>query len=321
MEIVAEIAAMAGANPMIPLAILLLCGGGAVLAWPVLAGDGGRSDLKRRLRLDDAGPRATATDAKEARGAAVVRERAARTAQEFYAKTDPDNVARLRMKLIQAGYMDPRAVGMFFLIRFAALLAGATAAILAVEFLNAGSGYDNRWIYVGIIAGKSYFMPGIVLGRMVKKRMVEYRNGFPDFMDLMVVCADAGMSMEAAIERVSRELAATYPSLAQNLQLVSIELRAGRGLDDALRSLADRLSLDEVRSFATLLQQSKELGTSLSGALRVFSDEMRHKRMSLAEEKAHALPAKMSVPVTVCILPVVMMIAIIPIIVKLTAMD
>ena len=81
----------------------------------------------------------------------------------------------------------------------------------------------------------------------------------------------------------------TYPSLSQNLQLVSLELRAGRSLDDALKSLADRLSLDEVRSFATLLQQSKELGTSLSGALRVFSDEMRHKRMSLAEEKAHAL--------------------------------
>ena len=82
------------------------------------------------------------------------------------------------------------------------------------------------------------------------------------------------------------------------------------------RALADRLGVDEVRAFATLLQQSKELGTSLSGALKVFSDEMRHKRMSAAEEKAHALPAKMSIPVTVCILPVVVMIAIIPIIVR-----
>jgi tight adherence protein C len=140
-------------------------------------------------------------------------------------------------------------------------------------------------------------------------------------MDLMIACSDAGISREAAIERVSRELAVTYPSLSQNLQLVSIELRAGRSLDDALKSLADRLSLDEVRSFATLLQQSKELGTSLSGALRVFSDEMRHKRMSLAEEKAHALPAKMSIPVTVCILPVVLMVAIIPIVVRLTALE
>jgi len=166
-----------------------------------------------------------------------------------------------------------------------------------------------------------YFMPGLMLTRLVATKMREYRNGFPDFMDLMIVCSDAGLSMEAGVERVSRELAKTYPSLSQNLQLVSLELRAGRSLDDALKALSDRLSLDEVRSFATLLQQSKELGTSLSGALRVFSDEMRHKRMSLAEEKAHALPAKMSVPVTVCILPVVLMIAIIPIIVKMSAME
>ena len=166
-----------------------------------------------------------------------------------------------------------------------------------------------------------YFVPGLILSQKIRAKMREYRNGFPDFMDLMIVCSDAGMSMEAGIERVSRELGPTYPSLSENLQLVSIELRAGRSLDDALKSLGDRLSLAEVRSFATLLQQSKELGTSLSGALRVFSDEMRHKRMSLAEEKAHALPAKMSVPVTVCILPVVLMIAIIPIIVKMTAGD
>ena len=169
--------------------------------------------------------------------------------------------------------------------------------------------------------GAGYFMTGLFLAGRIRTKMREYRNGFPDFMDLMIVCSDAGMSMEAGIERVSKELALTYPSLSQNLQLVSLELRAGRRLDDALRSLSDRLNLDEVRSFATLLQQSKELGTSLSGALRVFSDEMRHKRMSLAEEKAHALPAKMSVPVTVCILPVVLMIAIIPIIVKLSMMD
>jgi tight adherence protein C len=151
----------------------------------------------------------------------------------------------------------------------------------------------------------------------VNQRVTEYRNGFPDFMDLMIVCADAGMSLEASIERVSKEIRVTYPLLSQNLVLVSLELRAGRSINEALKALSERLGVDEVRAFATLLQQSKELGTSLSGALKVFSDEMRHKRMSAAEEKAHALPAKMSIPVTVCILPVVVMIAIIPIIVKL----
>lgn len=306
-------------DSMVPVALVLLAAGGVALAWPLVTGRQERSDVKRRLRLD----LRTEEEAKPAGGpqkANVVREKAARTAQEFYARTDPENVARLRLRLIQAGYMNPRAVGMFFLIRFAALTGGIALAFLFVMAFGSEAVSFNRWVFVGMTGILGYFLPGLVLAQKVKTRMREYRNGFPDFMDLMIVCSDAGMSMEAGIERVSKELQLTYPSLAENLQLVSLELRAGRSLDDALKALADRLSLDEVRSFATLLQQSKELGTSLSGALRVFSDEMRHKRMSLAEEKAHALPAKMSVPVTVCILPVVLMIAIIPIIVQLTAM-
>jgi tight adherence protein C len=305
---------------LLPVAVLMLLGGAAAVGWPLLAAGRGRSDVKRRLRVDTeiAAPKA---EAQPKKNASAVREKAARTAQEFYAKSDPENVARLRMRLIQAGYMDPRAVGTFFLIRFSGLVVFAIGAFIADHWSGSTASSLSRWAFIGMTGGAGYFLPGLVLMKLVRDKMREYRNGFPDFMDLMIVCSDAGMSMEAGIERVSKELTAAYPSLSENLQLVSLELRAGRSLDDSLKSLADRLSLDEVRSFATLLQQSKELGTSLSGALRVFSDEMRHKRMSLAEEKAHSLPAKMSVPVTMCILPVVMMIAIIPIIVKLTAPD
>jgi len=303
--------------PLVPAAVVLLLAGSATLLWPALSG-AGRSEVKRRLRVEDVTTSATPAQSPR-RGQEAVRERAVKTAQEFYAKSDPENVARLRLKLIQAGYMDPGAVGTFFLIRFAALVVCAGGAFAIVALFGSEASAMNRIVFIGMIAAGGYFLPGFWLSRQVSARMREYRNGFPDFMDLMIVCSDAGMSMEAGIERVSRELLKTHPVLAQNLQLVSIELRAGRGLDDALRSLAERLSLDDVRSFATLLQQSRELGTSLSGALRVFSDEMRHKRMALAEEKAHSLPAKMSVPVTVCILPVVMMVAIIPIIVKMTA--
>lgn len=319
----ALLAILAAARPdsMLPFAIVLLLAGGLAVAWPMLATRGGRTEIRRRLKVETEAIQPRREEAATKTGATVVRERAARTAQEFYSRSDPENVARLRLKLIQAGYMDPRAVGMFFLIRFAAFGVGAIGAIVADFWVGADAGAMSRWSFVLLAGAGGYFLPGLVLSRMVHNKMREYRNGFPDFMDLMIVCSDAGMSMEAGIERVSRELALSYPSLAQNLQLVSLELRAGRSLDDALKSLADRLSLEEVRSFATLLQQSKELGTSLSGALRVFSDEMRHKRMSLAEEKAHALPAKLSVPVTMCILPVVLMVAIIPIIVKMSEMD
>lgn len=308
-----------GPAPLGLLAALLLFAGGAAIAWPALAGGRReRSDVRRRLRADlDRSPEKT-EQANRKNGNAV-REKAARTAQQFYAKTDPENVARLRLRLIQAGYMDPRAVGTFFLARFAALAVAGLAAFIAAAWFGSDASELNRVVFIGMTAIFGYFLPGLALSRKIKAKVREYRNGFPDFMDLMVVCCDAGMSMEASVERVAKELGLTYPSLSQNLQLVTLELRAGRSLDDALKALADRLCLEEVRSFATLLQQSKELGTSLSGALRVFSDEMRHKRMSIAEEKAHALPAKMSVPVTVCILPVVMMIAIIPIIVKLTS--
>jgi len=304
---------------MLPVALVLLLAGGAALAWPLVTGRQERSDLKRRLRLD-LGSEEEEKPAERPHKDNIVREKAVRTAQEFYARTDPENVARLRLRLIQAGYMNHRAVGMFFIVRFAALAGCVALALVLVMAFGSEASRVNRWVFVGMTGILGYFLPGLVLARKIKTKMREYRNGFPDFMDLMIVCSDAGMSMEAGVERVSKELQLTYPSLAENLQLVSLELRAGRSLDDALKALSDRLSLDEVRSFATLLQQSKELGTSLSGALRVFSDEMRHKRMSLAEEKAHALPAKMSVPVTVCILPVVLMIAIIPIIVQLSSM-
>ena len=305
-----------GAAPAI--AAILLLGGGAAALWPSIRERGARGDIKRRLKVEDAVAREAKPDSAAKRNREAVQEKALKTAQEFYARSDPENVARLRLKLIQAGYLEPRAVGWYFLIRFAAFAGVALAALFVSLLYGQDASSFNRWSFVIGSGAFGYFAPGFVLNQKIRARMVEYRNGFPDFMDLMIVCSDAGMSMEAGIERVSRELATTYPSLGENLRLVSIELRAGRGLDDALRSLGDRLSLDEVRSFATLLQQSKELGTSLSGALRVFSDEMRHKRMSLAEEKAHALPAKMSVPVTVCILPVVLMIAIIPIVVKIS---
>lgn len=318
MESFLELIASLKPASMMPVAIFMLLAGAAAVGWPLLAGGSGRGDIKRRLKVD-AGVIVEKTEAQQKKNAGAVREKAVKTAQEFYAKSDPENVARLRMKLIQAGYMDPRAVGAFFLIRFGTFIAFALLATLAENFAGGGASTMARMTFILMAGGFGYFLPGLVLMRLVGTKMREYRNGFPDFMDLMIVCSDAGMSMEAGIERVAKELGKTYPSLGQNLQLVSLELRAGRSLDDALKSLADRLSLDEVRSFATLLQQSKELGTSLSGALRVFSDEMRHKRMSLAEEKAHALPAKMSVPVTVCILPVVIMIAIIPIIVKMTS--
>jgi len=169
-------------------------------------------------------------------------------------------------------------------------------------------------VLVGGIFG--YFAPSLYLGRVISVRQVEHRTGFPDFMDLLVVCADAGLSMEAALDRVGRELADSYRSLSANIHMATLEMRAGRTLSETLDHLADRLGLEEARSFATLLQQSEKLGSSLTEALRVYSDDMRHKRMSRAEEKAYSLPAKLSVPLTLCVFPVVIIVILLPVYVR-----
>jgi tight adherence protein C len=136
-------------------------------------------------------------------------------------------------------------------------------------------------------------------------------------MDLLVVCADSGLSMEAALGRVGRELADSYPSLSANIHMGTLEIRAGRTTTEALEHLGDRLGLEEARSFATLIQQSEELGSSVTEALRVYSDDMRHKRLSRAEEKAYSLPVKLSLPMMICIFPVIFVVILLPVFVRL----
>jgi tight adherence protein C len=170
------------------------------------------------------------------------------------------------------------------------------------------------WFWMCVLAAgmMGYMGPSLYLDRRIKGRQQEHRAGFPDFMDLLVVCADAGLSMEASLDRVGRELSDSYPSLSSNIHMATLEIRAGRTLSEALEHLADRLGLEEARAFATLLQQSAELGSSLTDALRVYSDDMRHKRLSSAEEKAYSLPAKLSVPLVLCIFPVLVIVTMLP---------
>lgn len=282
----------------------------------LVRGRNGRADVKRRMAIEPVGGHEALPERKDRKPGSEIAGNAARRAADFYASTDPDNVMRLRQILIRAGYMSPDAVGRYVLARIVGVVGGIVIAVAVLWFFALSPLTTNGLMVGGMFVLAGYLGPTFVIMRRTSQLQLQYRSGFPDFMDLMIVCADAGLSLEASIERVSREIATTYPALSQNLVLVSLELRAGRPIDETLKALGDRLGLEEVRAFAMLLKQSKELGTSLSGTLKVFSDEMRHKRMSAAEEKAHALPAKMTIPVTMCILPVVLMMAIIPTIVR-----
>ena len=220
----------------------------------------------------------------------------------------------LRRRMIMAGIYDERAVAYFFLGR--TVLAVALAA-LAYFFLPMEDGTSHRWLFIGVAGLVGYLGPSLYIDSRIKTRKQEHQSGFPDFMDLLVVCADAGLSMEASLDRVGRELGVSYPSLTANIHMACLEIRAGRTMSEALEHLGDRLGIEEARSFATLIQQSAELGSSITDALRVYSDDMRHKRLSRAEEKAYALPAKLTVPMMICIFPVLFVVILLPVFVRL----
>ena len=230
--------------------------------------------------------------------------------------TNDENMKVLRRRLIQAGVYDPRGVAFFFIARTALAVAAAAAIFVARPVLMA-HGATFFWLMVIVAGIAGYVGPSIYIDRRIAARKLEHRSGFPDFMDLLVVCADSGLSMEAALERVGRELGDSYPSLSANIHITNLEVRAGRPLKDALERFADRLALDEAQAFATLINQSIDLGSSITDALRVYSDDMRHKRLSLAEEKAYALPAKLTVPMMVCIFPVLFVVILLPVFVRL----
>lgn len=235
---------------------------------------------------------------------------------KHYSSTNDEKMKVLRRRLIQAGIYDPRAVGYFFFVRLT-LAVGLAVAVFLAHPLIALRSTTAFWLLVIVAAIVGYVGPSVYIDRRITSRKLEHRAGFPDFMDLLVVCADAGLSMEAAFERIGREMGDSYPSLTGNIHMTNLEIRAGRPLKDALERFADRLAIDEARAFAVLINQSIDLGSSITDALRVYSDDMRHKRLSLAEEKAYALPVKLSLPMMICIFPVLFVVILLPIFVRL----
>jgi tight adherence protein C len=236
---------------------------------------------------------------------------------------DEAEKSELRRFLNMAGYYGRSAPVIYQLVRIVLgiSLGMATAFVAGLLFVN---------LPYFIIIPVSLLMA--VLGYMLPRTLVslrrdglceEHRQGFPDFLDLLVICVEAGIGAESAIERVGPDLARSYPSLARNLGFMTMEIRAGKSTKDALETLGKRLGIDEARSFATLIRQSEELGTSLVQSLRVYSDEMRLKRLTRAEEKAHALPVKLVIPLGIFIFPVIMGVTMLPValrLIKLMAM-
>jgi tight adherence protein C len=225
------------------------------------------------------------------------------------APKSPKEMGSLRLRLVQAGFRRDEALTIFFGIRVA----------FAVSLFSLFAGgiilRPNMTMALGAL-GLGYILPGMVLARMSKRRAHRIRLSLADMLDLLVVSVEAGLGLDAALQRVGQELAFAYPELADELRLINLELRAGKPRAEALRNLADRTGVEDLSSLVTMLIQTDKFGTSVAQSLRVYSETLRTKRRQRAEEAAAKTGVKMVFPLVVCIFPAIWVITIGPAAIK-----
>lgn len=220
--------------------------------------------------------------------------------------------AALRQRLIAAGFSSTYAPRVYTLVRLT-LVIGLPVLVLLL-FAMGGDSPSMFKLYMSLViaAAMGLYLPAVFVRARADRRQRELINGFPDALDLMLVCVEAGLGLEAAFSRVGMEMTTSHPLLAEQFGAVVLELRAGRSHDDALRRMADRSGVDDIRAFCTLLIQSTKLGSSIAQTLRTYASEMREKRRLRAEEKAHRLPVLISIPLVACMLPTMIGILMLP---------
>jgi tight adherence protein C len=204
---------------------------------------------------------------------------------------------------MQAGFYNREAPVIYLGCRAIVLVAATLGVILILPLIIGGKAGLGGITIAGVLAGVAILGPDQVLKMRRTKREQEYRDGFPDLLDLLVASVEAGLSLDAAVSRVTEELTRRYPNLVVHLRFLVLELRAGKARKEAWTAFADRLGIDDARQLATMLRQAEDMGTSLGDTLTVFSQDMRSKRMLRAEEKALALSAKLTVPLILFIFP------------------
>ena len=227
------------------------------------------------------------------------------------------NPDALRRRLVAAGFESPDAPRLFTLLRLLLIfLLPATGLIVVVSYGTELTLFNLY--FVGSILGLlGLILPAWIVRIRSDRRREAITNGFPNCLDLMLVRVEAGLGMEAALDRIGRELAEAEPLVSGLLIRTTLHLRAGASREEALHRLGEMAGVDEIRSFTTLLIQSEKLGSSIATALRVFASEMRERRRMRAEEKAHRLPVLISIPLVTCMLPTMIGVLMLPAMIRI----
>jgi tight adherence protein C len=290
-----------------PLVISIVAALAVLLFVWGLASALGRSWDPARRRLDE-----IALDAGAAPGA-TLGQRIASALRPVERYVLPQGAERegTQQRLQFAGYRGVSAVSTFYGVKLALSLALLVVWLVFAHFLSSWS--TGRVVFFAVaVSFLGMILPGIWLDRAVAKRHKLLRDGFPDALDLLTVCVESGLGLPQALQRVADELEVSHPELAVELGNVTAQMRAGVDRETALRGLATRTGLDDVRGLVSLLAQTLRFGTGIAEALRVYSEDFRDKRMQRAEEAAAKIGTKLIFPLVVCLFPSFFVVAIGP---------
>jgi tight adherence protein C len=224
----------------------------------------------------------------------------------------------LRTRFMNAGWRNPAAPGLYFASKSSLALALPALAGIVLAFVPAAQSGTKMLFLLLLAAAGGYYLPNVVLSRIAKRRKREIFETIPDALDLLTVCVEAGLSLERALVKVSAEIHIKSVALAQELQLVLMEMRTGFSKEKALRNFSLRIGVDDIDALVAMLIQSERFGTSIGDALRVYSENLRSKRRVIAEEAAAKIGLKLLFPLIFCIFPTLLMVLLGPAGIKIT---
>lgn len=232
----------------------------------------------------------------------------------FLEPQDDKQFSQIKLTLVQAGYRGRDAVRYFYFAQLALALGLLTLGVLYYLLFVAGeeSSATDAVLYILGPATVGYMLPKYWVTKRQQQRQEEISDGFPDSLDMMLTCVEAGQSLDQSIIRVANEIAVSYPALAEEYEIVAHQIKAGRDKPSVLNEMAERCGVQDISSFVTVLVQSQTFGTSIADALRVYAGEMRDKRVMRAEEKANKLPTKMTLATMILTVPPLLIILVGP---------
>ena len=218
---------------------------------------------------------------------------------------------KVKGDLYRAGFHSPQAFEIFYALKVVLTVALAVITIVAAQFLPSVT-TQSLILYAVMAAAVGLLVPNYILTKSLERQMRRLRNGFPDALDLLVVCVESGLGLGQALQRVADEIGVSHPELSLELATVNAEMRAGVQREKALKNLGERTGLRDIRGLVALLVQAMRFGTSVADALRIYSEEFRDKRMQAAEEMAAKIGTKMIFPLVLFMFPVFFVVAVGP---------